>query len=576
MFLRPAYSSTIGHRRARPFIRRRKQGRFSLEGNIWHPSRFDLKLLGGQYRLGFNSPSVLGRWLETSRGRIEEVDKRRGLLLTSDTSLDVAIEREILAGSVTIDGKPLGENREATVEIRATGAPVRDADDTHRFSLGGEAPSAFELPLPPGRYELDVRLDSGFHRSVNVSTSRRSPITIDVEHHAISGVIHGLPEYNEVSRERDGETRSFSQLRFVRVDPATGSTLGVVRLDLEPTGKMTYLRRVPPGTYDIISDFAMTPDGGIDHQFRLESGVKIDGDRELDLTIPWIQTHTVRGRVTVNGAPIPHVELRTANMGDVYFECVGECSGAERFRADVERIEVEGVDKGFYYETDVAPGMYRILAEIDDYRQIVVPRIDIRDDRRIDGDIRAHSATAAVSLHGDYMFDAREKDAEFEIADLDFEQSNDRLFPVETNIDGRTATVRFRTFPGRESVSVELRARHPRATLGTMSVEKTFIARDDREIPLEFRPIQIDAQLTLNGEPWPAQSPAAKLHIVSNRDAFHRYESDFYPDPETDEEGRVRLTFISRHPRIEFELLRESRALKIPGERRFLLRRACK
>ncbi|WP_394841469.1 hypothetical protein LZC95_30895 [Pendulispora brunnea] len=269
---------------------------------------FDVALLTGTYSIAYapalESPCSSGQvttMLPCAGARLRE-----GLDITAAGNVDVNIPSVRVTGAIRLRGAALPDASDSRGAI----AWSRDDGTASPVFLGSAGPKAFSLPLVPGTYAVGYVPNASACANDTwafpcVAGTLKSSITIaqegnfdvDIPAVRVTGAItlNGQPLPNQSSLR--GEV-------LLALDKAKA---GAAVIALGSTGPKSFARTILPGSYSVELRppgrcAALTPAGVPCVGGTLKGPIALTTDGNLDIDIPVI---TVRGTVTLNGAPMP-------------------------------------------------------------------------------------------------------------------------------------------------------------------------------------------------------------------------------------------------------------------------------
>lgn len=250
-----------------------------------------------------------------------------GFPLMTSGALDVDLAAVDVSGQVTVGGAALPPTGRGSIELVAIEGGAR-----HLLSLAGSGPFTYAVTLPPGVYDV-VYVSDGCPASgvmpcgggtIMRDVALEASGSLDIDIPVVS--IQGAVTVNGATMP--AATSGRGSLAFASLELPIGTASGAaVSEGFASSGPATYAVRLVPGRYQVlyqgnnalcVSDAAAVPcNGGV-----VMAEVALTTSGSLDVDVP---TVTVRGDVTVNGAPMPN---ESSERGALVIAHAGDDSGA--------------------------------------------------------------------------------------------------------------------------------------------------------------------------------------------------------------------------------------------------------
>jgi hypothetical protein len=325
---------------------------------------------------------------------------RRGLSITADTTADFDVRMVRLQGTVTLDGRAMPE----TATERATLRFENESGGFGYFSLPGSGPTTFNFLVMPGVYSVRWRANqrecmepgraslpcnNGVVQR-DIAVNRDTTLALDVRAVRVRG---GVTLNGAAIGPED---RVWLQFALDGEDPiGTGIVdhLGVVGFNLA----------LLPGSYTVMwpgSEWLCgeeTPTRVPCNPGVLMREVDLSRDTVLNVDVP---TARLRGRVTLNGAPLPEGSGSPALV-------------FEREGARTRPLFIRGSGAAATYDVTLFPGTYSVVwrgefaacnepggAALPCNTGVVQRGVEVRGDTTRDVDVRAARLRTNVTFNG--------------------------------------------------------------------------------------------------------------------------------------------------------------------------------
>ncbi len=405
------------------------------------------------------------------------------LVVTGDSTLDVAASAYAITGAVSWNGAAIPEDASIYLDVRFTNA------DGEEYVAGGDA-SSYTVRLPAGTYTASIQLD--YVSDETLYTESEIPVggpfvvtgdgTLDLA--AELDAVHGAVTWNGAAAPADrSDDEDDFLVEFTDADGRTYSASGEAG---------AYATVLPPGTYSVtvalqdINNSARYTESPV----LVDDALVVSGDTTADLAAV---VHTVEGDVTWNGAAAP---ADLYDNDDDFSVVLTDAAGRT----------YTGVGEDGAYTALAPAGTYSVdlvFADPSDIALYTPGTLRVQDGLVVGGDTRADLAAVAYSVTGFVSWGDSPTGPDFHIYFTDTEGRTYAGYFRDTDDTGAYAIA---LPPGTYAVSVDVNnppnysdyARSP------VLVHEGLVVSGDTTADLPVTVYDVTGAVTWNGAPAPS------------------------------------------------------------------------